>query len=64
MGAWLFGLNTAALILCCSIIEEMLETMYPKLTKTEKEKKGKLEALIVKQKVRYSMILKLKKRTL
>lgn len=50
MGAWLFGLNTAALILCCSIIEEMLETMYPKLTKTEKEKKGKLEALIIKAK--------------
>jgi hypothetical protein len=48
MGAWLFGLNTAALILCCSIIEEMLETIYPKLTKAEKEKKGKLEALIDK----------------
>ncbi|MEK0337105.1 MAG: DUF4145 domain-containing protein [Nitrosopumilus sp.] len=48
MGAWLFGLNTAALILCCSIIEKMLETIYPKLTKAEKEKKGKLEALIDK----------------
>jgi hypothetical protein len=50
MGAWLFGLNTAALILCCSIIEEMLETIYPKLTKAERENKGKLETLIDKAK--------------
>ncbi len=50
MGAWLFGLNTASLILCCSIIEEMLETIYPKLTKAEKDGKGKLEALIDKAK--------------
>lgn len=48
MGAWLHGLDTASLILCCSIIEEMLEDIYPKLSKIEKDKKGKLEALIDK----------------
>lgn len=50
MGAWLHGLDTASLILCCAMIEEMLETIYPDLTKAEKAGKGKLQALIDKAK--------------
>ncbi len=58
MKSWLFGMDAAALILCCAIMEEFLGKKYPKLTPHErtkitkkgKGKKGDLEALIDKAK--------------
>ncbi len=40
MRAWLFGLNTSALILCCSIIEEILYNEY-----AEKYRQGKVNGI-------------------